>query len=93
MGEEHLTSLHKRSEAGEKDPSSDARISPSLTVPKKEVREAAHTTCLSKLGQSVAAILCPNRLSRGKVITLLVFGFVANFVLVCSIPFSSNFDS
>ncbi len=83
VGDEHLTSFHNKSEAGENDPSCEARISPSLTVPKKEVRDAAHTTCLSKLGKSVAAILCPNRLRRGKVMILLVFGFVMNFVLVC----------
>jgi hypothetical protein len=34
LGEEHLTSCQSRSEAGEKDFSAEARISPILTVPK-----------------------------------------------------------
>jgi hypothetical protein len=92
-GEEHLTSFHSKSEAGEKEPSSEAKISPSLTVPKKEVRAAAQTTCLSKLGQSVAAMRCPSNVSKGNVITLLVLGFVINFVLICSTPFSRSLDS
>jgi hypothetical protein len=86
-------SCHNKSDAGEKDFSSEARISPSLTVPKKDVSAAAHTTCLSRLGQSVTAMRCPNRLRRGKVMTLLVFGFVLKEVLTCSIPFRSSFES
>jgi hypothetical protein len=73
-GEEHLTSCHKRSEAGEKVFSAEAKISPILTVPKNPVVAAAQMTCLSKAGQSVAAILLPRVTNRGRVIALLVLG-------------------
>jgi hypothetical protein len=75
FSEEHLTSLHRRSDAGEKDLSVEAKISPILTVPKKPVVAAAHITCLSKAGQDVAAILLPKVMRRGKVMALLVFGW------------------
>jgi predicted secreted protein len=93
VGEEQRISCHNRSDAGEKDPSSEAKISPNLTVPKKDVSAAAHTTCLSRLGQSVAAMRCPNRLRRGKVMTRLVFGLDLKVVLTCSIPFRRSLES
>ncbi len=91
--EEHRTSFHKRSEAGEKDFSADARISPILTVPKKPVVAAAQITCLSRAGQEVAAILLPKVMRSGRVMALLVFGWLMNPVPMCSAPFRRSFDN
>jgi len=93
LGEEHLTSCHRRSEAGEKDFSAEARISPILTVPKNPVVAAAQITCLSKAGQEVAAILLPKVMRRGRVMALLVFGWEMEFVPICSAPLRRSLDS
>jgi hypothetical protein len=93
FSEEHLTSRHRRSDAGEKDLSGEAKISPILTVPKKPVVAAAHITCLSKAGQDVAAILLPNVMRRGKVMALLVFGWCIKLSLECSAPFRRSLDN
>jgi hypothetical protein len=74
FSDEHLTSCQRRSEAGEKDLSEEAKISPILTVPKNPVVAAAQITCLSRAGQDVAAILLPSVIRRGRVMALLVFG-------------------
>jgi hypothetical protein len=91
-GDEHLTSLHCRSDAGEKDFSCDARILPILVVPKNYVVAAAHTTCLSRAFHEVASILCPSMTRRGRVITLLVLVLELKLLLECSIPFSNKLD-
>ena len=93
FSEEHLTSCHKRSDAGENDFSAEARISPILTVPKNPVVAAAHITCLSRAGQEVAAILLPSVMSSGSVIALLVLGLLMKLVPMCSAPFSKSLES
>jgi hypothetical protein len=93
LGEEHLTSFHRRSEPGEKDFSADARISPILTVPKNPVVAAAQITCLSRAGQDVSAILLPREMRRGKVIALLVLRWVEKLVPMCSAPFNRSLES
>jgi hypothetical protein len=93
FGEEQRTSCHNRSDAGEKDFSAEARISPILTDPKKPVVAAAQITCLSRAGQFVAAILLPSVSSKGRVIALLVFGWEIKLSLECSAPLSKSFES
>ncbi len=91
--EEQRTSFQRRSDAGEKDFSAEARISPILTVPKKPVVAAAHMTCLSRAGHEVAAILLPRVIRRGRVMTLLVFGLWMNLEPKCSAPLRRSFDN
>jgi hypothetical protein len=93
FSDEHLTSFQSKSDAGEKDFSEEARISPILTVPKKPVVAAAQTTCLSNAGQEVAAILLPSVIRRGRVIALLVFGWWMKLSLECSAPLRRSLDS
>ena len=93
LGDVHQTSFQRRSEAGEKDFSSAERISPILTVPKNPVVAAAHMTCLSRAGHEVAAILLPRVTRRGRVTTLLVFGWSMKLVLECSMPLRRSLDS
>jgi hypothetical protein len=92
FGDEHLTSFQSRSEAGENDFSSEDKISPILMVPKNPVVAAAQITCLSRAGHEVAAILLPNVIRRGRVTTLLVFGWSRKFVLECSIPLMRSLE-
>jgi hypothetical protein len=93
VGDEHLMSCHSKSEAGEKDFSADAKISPILTVPKNPVVAAAQITCLSRAGHDVAAILLPRVMRRGRVMALLVFGWFMKFVPMCSAPFRRSLDN
>jgi hypothetical protein len=92
-GEEHRTSSHRRSEAGEKDFSAYARISPILTVPKNPVVAAAQMTCLSRAGQDVAAILRPRVIRRGRVMTRLVFGWRMKLLSKCSALLRRSLDN
>jgi len=93
FGEEHRTSFHRRSEAGEKVFSAEASISPILTEPKNPVVAAAHITCLSRAGHVVAAIRLPRVRSKGSVMALLVLGWVLKLTPECSAPLRSNLDS
>lgn len=93
LGDDTLTSFHVRSEMGEKDFSSDAKISPSLVEPKNDVSEAAHTTCLSSPGQSVAAMRLPKVIRSGNVMTRLVFGLERKLSLACWAPFRRMLDN
>ena len=93
LEDEHLTSCHNKSDAGENDFSAEAKISPILTEPKHPVVAAAQITCLSRAGQFVAAILLPNVSNRGRVIALLVFGWDMKLSLECSAPFRISLES